>query len=501
MKKILLLAVLMLFSCNAFALERVGISVCGRPVELQAVKTETAIYVPVAFLSAIYAAFSVEDGMISVNDRKIPFAEIGNDIMVPADEVAHALGALLTAKKDGIDFENSVKSVNVTDNMLEATLAFDAAYSVYIKDNTLIAAVANTAADNVSLQLDADQQIIRRVRFYRAGAAAEIRCDLGFLPGDFQKLSGRGSCIKIDLSGFDNKAVRRINNIKASCKKDGSCELLIRNGALTDPGITCDVNTGIYTVTFLSGELGHIKPFSQKGLRMIPGDKSSFTVVSDLIREPHFYETANDLVLVFDAPVIKPLAETVITIDPGHGGPESGATYNGTLEKDLNLLNALKAADELRKLGVTVYMTRTDDSDMSLSERGKYAVDHDSDLFISFHINSCGTPNTGTGIETYYHKDYTLSKYFGTLFHGFLAQNNELYDRKVRSDTRMYQSGFGVLRAANAGGVPGILLEAAFINTDYDRTFLFSEEYRNKIAADVVKAVTLYMQKKPVGEE
>ena len=78
-------------------------------------------------------------------------------------------------------------------------------------------------------------------------------------------------------------------------------------------------------------------------------------------------------------------------------------------------------------------------------------------------------------------------------------QNNDIPDRKVRSDTRMYASGFAVLRTAQTGGVPAILMEVAFINNDTDRVYLFSEDYRNKIAQYVVTSVKAYLTKLPLN--
>ena len=54
-----------------------------------------------------------------------------------------------------------------------------------------------------------------------------------------------------------------------------------------------------------------------------------------------------------------------IALDPGHGGPESGAAAPGLSEKDLNLRIALKLADLLRADGDSVVLTR--DSDRAVS--------------------------------------------------------------------------------------------------------------------------------------
>ncbi|MDE6063579.1 MAG: N-acetylmuramoyl-L-alanine amidase, partial [Lachnospiraceae bacterium] len=58
--------------------------------------------------------------------------------------------------------------------------------------------------------------------------------------------------------------------------------------------------------------------------------------------------------------------ELVIVIDPGHGGKNLGADYNGFLEKEMNMTVANAMYEELTKYeGITVYMTHTStDTDM-----------------------------------------------------------------------------------------------------------------------------------------
>ncbi|TKI58350.1 N-acetylmuramoyl-L-alanine amidase [Brevibacillus antibioticus] len=62
-------------------------------------------------------------------------------------------------------------------------------------------------------------------------------------------------------------------------------------------------------------------------------------------------------------------------VDPGHGGSDVGAigTLNGedVYEKDLALLFAQAVAETLEDFGATVYLTRHDDSKVSIDDRWK----------------------------------------------------------------------------------------------------------------------------------
>lgn len=63
-----------------------------------------------------------------------------------------------------------------------------------------------------------------------------------------------------------------------------------------------------------------------------------------------------------------------VCLDPGHGGDDSGAQYEGRLEKDDNLELALAVEKELKARGVKVCMTRDDDTFISRRavQKGEY---------------------------------------------------------------------------------------------------------------------------------
>ena len=94
--------------------------------------------------------------------------------------------------------------------------------------------------------------------------------------------------------------------------------------------------------------------------------------------------------LSFDGNRIQDLGEeTVIVIDPGHGGENYGTIQNGHLEKEMTLTTATAMYEELSKYdNVTVYMTRTDDVDMSLLERAEFAAAKEADFLFSIHYNA-----------------------------------------------------------------------------------------------------------------
>jgi N-acetylmuramoyl-L-alanine amidase len=97
-----------------------------------------------------------------------------------------------------------------------------------------------------------------------------------------------------------------------------------------------------------------------------------------------------------------PLAVHKIAIDAGHGGGSTGSrTSEGLLEKDLTLDIAERLQRLLQKQSFQVVMTRADDRDLSLEQRGTLANRAGADIFVSIHVNWIENRRS-RGVETYY---------------------------------------------------------------------------------------------------
>ena len=84
-----------------------------------------------------------------------------------------------------------------------------------------------------------------------------------------------------------------------------------------------------------------------------------------------------------------------VFIGVGHGGMDSGALGGGLREADVNLVMALTMAEELRRHGVQVAMSRTRDENDPLEEEITEANVYGPDLAIDVHNNAGG----GDGFE------------------------------------------------------------------------------------------------------
>jgi N-acetylmuramoyl-L-alanine amidase len=101
----------------------------------------------------------------------------------------------------------------------------------------------------------------------------------------------------------------------------------------------------------------------------------------------------------------------LVVVDAGHGGPDNGmsgpiGSSHPIYEKDITLAVARKVASALHSRGIDVIMTRTRDTLIALSDRGKIANEHHGDLFLSIHVNAANPewkdPAAARGFETYF---------------------------------------------------------------------------------------------------
>jgi N-acetylmuramoyl-L-alanine amidase len=205
---------------------------------------------------------------------------------------------------------------------------------------------------------------------------------------------------------------------------------------------------------------------------------------------------ANNLIIK----VVKPkfsggrLADKIVVIDAGHGGRDPGASWStdasDLLEKDLALHIAKIASERLIEGGATVVMTRDDDTFIELRDRPAMANAGGAHFFVSIHINSNTVANSRSGTFTYYRADDPDSRALAESIQAAVAGVTGLPSHGARPDSEVYDTGFAVLRASR---MPAILLEVAYINHERDRIHLQDPEFRERVAAAVVKGIQTYI--------
>lgn len=186
------------------------------------------------------------------------------------------------------------------------------------------------------------------------------------------------------------------------------------------------------------------------------------------------------LVCVLCSPILSVHAkDAVIVLDPGHGGPNAtsdnlGAQYPPYSEKSLTLDLARRIQAELSAYeGITVYLTRTDDTSMTLAERAAFASAVNADLLVSLHYNATGS-HLYYGSEVWtsaFGEEYAAGASFGQTALSQL-QALGLYSRGVKTRIGSHGDYYGVIRESVSRGVPAVIIEHCYLDNEIDRTQL-----------------------------
>lgn len=185
----------------------------------------------------------------------------------------------------------------------------------------------------------------------------------------------------------------------------------------------------------------------------------------------------------------------VVVIDPGHGGENAGAIYGGYVEKTLTMNTALAMKEELEKYdGVKVYLTRTDDVDMSLGERADVAKEVGADLLLCLHYNMSEYHKL-FGTECWvsaFGQCYAVGKDFSEIELSLLTKEG-LYDRGIK--TRLNSRGtdyYGVIRSCTANNIPSVIIEHCHLDQVNDKPFIDHNTWPGKYGVLDATAVAKY---------
>ncbi|HKO16016.1 MAG TPA: N-acetylmuramoyl-L-alanine amidase [Gemmatimonadaceae bacterium] len=188
---------------------------------------------------------------------------------------------------------------------------------------------------------------------------------------------------------------------------------------VTVRGVPMELETGIATVRLANG----VRPMASaplliRGQLYVPLQFIS-EVVPSAVNNLRWDGRAGQLVIFSLASSTArksarrpaPREAHVVVVDAGHGGPDNGMTGpigagDRIYEKDITLAVAKQLGRELQSRGLRVVYTRTTDTLIALSDRGRIANQANGDLFISIHVNAANPhwkdPGAARGFETYF---------------------------------------------------------------------------------------------------
>jgi N-acetylmuramoyl-L-alanine amidase len=200
---------------------------------------------------------------------------------------------------------------------------------------------------------------------------------------------------------------------------------------------------------------------------------------------------------------------SLVVLDPGHGGQDSGAMSGNILEKDLTLDVAWRVERLLQAQGLATLMTREGDAYVSLADRAAFANRARDCVFVSIHFDEGNKP-ASTGVETYYAAHQTVT---GTPIVSWLpflqrVSSSELPNPESQALAGLIQDSLVVrTQSANRGTkaeqffvianvrYPAVLVEGGFLTNKEDIDKIESEDYREQMATAIGEGVLNYRER------
>lgn len=181
----------------------------------------------------------------------------------------------------------------------------------------------------------------------------------------------------------------------------------------------------------------------------------------------------------------------IVVIDPVGGGSENGLCSYVYREKELALQIARLVQKNCTLPDVKLYLTRTEDVEVSEEERTALIQEAGADLYIRIGAAENAAEENVYGIQCYYNDEYFIPG-FG---------NVELADIVTRAVTIAASNrALGLIPADEDSilkeiDIPAVQLSAGYLSNDRERNLLQQEAYLEKVAEGILNAIGESCQK------
>ncbi len=186
-----------------------------------------------------------------------------------------------------------------------------------------------------------------------------------------------------------------------------------------------------------------------------------------------------------------PLSDCEVCIDAGHGGQDIGSSKGKRLEKDDTLDLSMKIFKYLSDKGISVAISRTNDTYLSLQERKDFAEDSNCTLFISIHRNLYEGNSKINGAEAWIHSSDPVNAHSlaSSILNDICSSNNfdnPTFDNrgvKCGTSSDAYDN-----YAINKVSMTSMILEMGFITSPYDNSAFDNnlDTYAKIIGDDII---------------
>ena len=192
------------------------------------------------------------------------------------------------------------------------------------------------------------------------------------------------------------------------------------------------------------------------------------------------------------------VADKVVVIDPGHGGPDQGLAHGGLTEAVVAGDLATRVEGRLAAIGVQVLLTRSPDPEsagtLDESERATFANATAADLVLSLHVDSVAS-STPAGCATFYFGDAVAGT--GSALGQRFAEmvQDEICLRTDLTDCRTHAKTWDLLRMTR---MPAVRIECGYLSSPRDARRLEDPAFRDAVAEGIAAAVVRFFAPVPV---
>lgn len=214
-----------------------------------------------------------------------------------------------------------------------------------------------------------------------------------------------------------------------------------------------------------------------------------FRVIIELKHKQHwgysiYYQNKRLVIKVKRQPEELSLERMKVAVDAGHGGDNSGASgvKTGILEKNYTLLIANELEKALKDKDANVYMTRTSDISLGMTERTEMLKKEDPDFMISIHLNS-SVNDSIRGVSTYYR------------YIGFRPLTWHILESIAKTGIPNFGN-IGSFNFALSGPTdyPNCLVEVAFLSNREDEQLILDPSFHKQVANQIVEGIKEWLK-------
>lgn len=175
----------------------------------------------------------------------------------------------------------------------------------------------------------------------------------------------------------------------------------------------------------------------------------------------------------------------IVVVDPVGGGSENGLCGYGYQEKDVALQIAKLVQKKFALSDIRLYLTRTEDIQVSREDRTELIREVGADLYIRIGAAENPAEESIYGIQCYYNEEYFIPD-FGSVDLADIVTKAVTIATSNRAVGLISADEDSILKEMN---IPAVQLSVGYLSNGQERHLLQQEAYLEKVAEGILNAI------------